>query len=403
MIARVRQPIITLTILLLAIGFLYAQDFVPTHVRELEEHYNAVMDIIGIDRGWLSSAVVPFAHQRGVKVKLCATLFGSSKLETFLSNPIYRERAITKLLQLVKSKRADGVDIDFELLPSSQRENLVTFMQNLTWAFHNGIPGSIVTMATPAVDWSGAWDYDALADIVDGLFIMGYDYHWGGSSNAGPVSPLDGFSRTVRWSVDDYLAKTGGKSDKIILGLPYYGYDWPVLKEQKYASTLGQGTARLYTQASPMAQSSGYRWDNNSSTPWFNYLTGTTYHQVWWDDSLSLSLKYDLALENNLGGVGMWALGYDEGHTELWGALSDHFLVSHTAPPQKPSGLIALNNTDGSITVSVPQVAYTDSYHVYITTDGNTYTHHAASNRPALTMTDLPWDQPVYLTVTASN
>jgi len=49
-----------------------------------------------------------------------------------------------------------------------------------------------VTLATPAVDWSSAWDFNALATESDGLFIMGYDYYWKGSSTTGPVSPLKG-------------------------------------------------------------------------------------------------------------------------------------------------------------------------------------------------------------------
>ena len=51
----------------------------------------------------------------------------------------------------------------------------------------------IITMATPAIDWSNAWDYESLAEITDGLFIMGYNYFYSGSSNAGPVAPLGGY------------------------------------------------------------------------------------------------------------------------------------------------------------------------------------------------------------------
>ena len=58
-----------------------------------------------------------FAHERGVKVKLCATLFGSAELTTLLNNSINRQNAINNLLSLVLLMNADGIDIDFELLP----------------------------------------------------------------------------------------------------------------------------------------------------------------------------------------------------------------------------------------------------------------------------------------------
>ena len=56
-----------------------------------------------------------------------------------------------KLRDLVISKNADGIDIDFELLPTNQRENLVLFMEELSFAFHSEMEDPIITMATPEV------------------------------------------------------------------------------------------------------------------------------------------------------------------------------------------------------------------------------------------------------------
>ena len=65
------------------------------------------------------------------------------------------EKALkSNLLDKVILRGADGIDIDFELVPSSQRENLVIFMEELSQAFHQSLDNPIITMATPAVDWS---------------------------------------------------------------------------------------------------------------------------------------------------------------------------------------------------------------------------------------------------------
>ena len=83
-----------------------------------------------------------------------------------------------------------------------------------------------VVLATPAIDWSNAYDYDTLADISDGLFLMGYDFHWSGG-DPGPVDPLYGGSPWSQWSLDwsvqDYLSK-GVPEDK-----PHFGNGtlWP--------------------------------------------------------------------------------------------------------------------------------------------------------------------------------
>ena len=295
-----------------------------TQINFFSAELDAYGNVIN-DHNWNNLYIVSFAHDRNVKVKLCATLFGQNSLETLLSDSLNRQNAIENLLELVINKNADGVDIDFELLPYSQRDNLVTFMQELSEAFHIHMDDPIITMATPAVDWSNAWDYNSLAYITDGLFIMGYNYFYAGSSNAGPVSPLGGYFYDLEFTLEDYLTKTQGQTDKIILGLPYYGYDWSVIDNMINSETTDAGIARIYSEAEPMAQSYGYTWNNISNTAWFSYQINNWY-QCWYDDSLSLSHKYQFAIDNQLSGVGLWALGYDEGYNELWGALSDKFI-----------------------------------------------------------------------------
>ena len=283
----------------------------------------------GLDdlHGWPITGLINEAHAHGTDVVLCATLFNSTDITTLLSSSTNRTNCINNLLAQVQAGNADGINIDFESFPSSQKDNMVTFITDLTATFHSEIPGSQVTIAMPAVDWSDGWDYNALASISDGLFIMGYGYHWSGSSTAGPVSPLTGWGTyNITWTVNDYLNKTGNDQGKIILDLPYYGYEWPTTSGSAGTSTTGSGDAKFYSEAIALAESWGFLWDNESQTPWYRYQDTTNHwHQGWYDDSLSLSLKYDFAMDQNLKGVGMWALGYDGSNSELWNLLYEKF------------------------------------------------------------------------------
>ena len=280
-------------------------------------------DIIN-NHNWENLYFIEFAQSQGVKVKLCATLFGQESLTTLLSNYFNRQNAINNLLDLVVNAGADGIDIDFELVPASQRENLVLFMQELSFAFHNELDDPIITMATPAIDWSNAWDYESLAAITDGLFIMGYNYFYSGSSIAGPVAPLGGYFYDIEYTVNDYLDKTNNQTDKLILGLPYYGYDWPVINDFINSETTGYGTARTYAEARNLSQFHENFWHDISNSSWFTYLNNQ-WRQTWYDDSLSLSFKYQFAKEKDLQGIGIWALGYDDNYNELWDVLENHF------------------------------------------------------------------------------
>jgi spore germination protein YaaH len=282
-------------------------------------------DIVN-DHNWENLYFIDFAQSHGVKVKLCATLFGSYELSTLLENYFYRQNAINNLLDLVLSVGADGIDIDFELLPTNQRDNLVLFMEELSFAFHSQMDDPIITMATPAIDWSNAWDYESLAEITDGLFIMGYNYFYSGSANAGPVAPLGGYFYDIEYTVNDYLNKTNNQTDKLILGLPYYGYDWDVVDSSINSETMSYGIAKTYAEARMLDEYYGSYWDQSSNSAWLTYYDDTwTWNQCWFDDHLSLSNKYAFAKEFELQGIGIWALGYDDDYDDLWNLLKLHF------------------------------------------------------------------------------
>ncbi|MEE9466410.1 MAG: glycosyl hydrolase family 18 protein [Candidatus Neomarinimicrobiota bacterium] len=368
-------------------------------------YFSAELDSTGRiidDHHWSATPLVDFAHARGVKVKLCATLSdwgGTFRIDSLLSNPVSRQRAIDTLLAQVQALGADGVDIDFEPLHISQRDNMVTFMQALTTAFHDRIPGSLVTIAVPADDWGGAWDYNALAQIVDGIFIMAYDYHWRSGPIAGPVSPLDGFWTNVRISVDDFLTATDHNPAKLILGLPYYGWDWPVENLTLYPNTTGLADARYYDTAYDMALTYGRNWDDSTSTPWVSYQS-SGWRQLWYDDSLSLSLKYKLAIDKDLAGVGMWALGFDGDRPELWGALADHFTTG--AAPSKPKIVAAINNGDGTVTIAANSFG-ADSLRLYTSANGVNFGVYGTYTAPAFVVAGLPADAVVYFKTQATN
>ena len=298
----------------------YNYDLLTT-IAYFSAETNSTGDLTNL-HGWPATDLINKAHANGVEVVLTVTLFDKSDIETLLSHNSYRDRLIKNLLYEVNRAGADGVNIDFESFPESQKNNLVSFVKNLRKSLRDSIPNAQVTLATPAVDWSNAWDFNALATESDGLFIMGYDYHWKGSTTTGPVAPLTGGSYNITNTVNTYLSITNNNYDKLILGNPYYGYEWPSNGGDKGASTTNDGTAVIFSTAESKALSYGKLWDSDSQTPWYRYQN-PSWFQTWYDDSLSLSNKYDFVISKKLGGVGIWALGYDEGYDELWNALNE--------------------------------------------------------------------------------
>ncbi|MBU1167692.1 hypothetical protein KKC60_04780, partial [Patescibacteria group bacterium] len=237
---------------------------------------------IGEKHDWPVTDLITTAHQNDVKVVLVAKNFSTSGIRDLLSSASNRSNAINNLVTEVKNASADGVNIDFEYVPEDQRNNFTTFVRDLTNTFHQEIPGSEVSLDAPAVDWNSSWDISALAAATDVLMIMGYDYHYAGGSQAGPVAPLESGNQWSNYNVtntiNSYVATAGGNKHKLLLGVPYYGYDWPTSSQSIPSGTTGRASAvRFNTLQENIDTGSRHRlWNNDSHTPYYLYSS----HQV---------------------------------------------------------------------------------------------------------------------------
>jgi spore germination protein YaaH len=219
---------------------------------------------------------------------------------------------------------ADGASVDFEGVSGTRKQALVTFLGDLRAALNSAVPGAYLSIATPAVDWSNAFDYDELAARCDHLMIMAYDYHWSTSATTGPVAPLAGWgSYNISWTIADYIT-WGAPRSKMLLGVPYYGYRWPSVSGAAGSTTTATGTALTYSNVMQEVAMQERLWDAPSATPWYREQT-PSWRQAWYDDDTSLTAKYARVLSEDLAGIGIWALGYDGTRPELWAVLGNAF------------------------------------------------------------------------------
>ena len=282
-------------------------------------------------RGWDTTPIIAYAHQRGVKVTLTVTNFGYDQNDKLLSDTVKQERMITTLISLLKSRSGDGVNFDLESVRNTQRTNMVSFMRRASARIKAELPAAEISMASPAVDWGGAWDLAQLAQACDYLIVMGYAYYWSGSSTAGPVAPLEGESSNVTRTIDTYLA-AGVPPEKLLLGVPWYGLDWPVVSGVRKSTATAAASSRTYVVAEPMAMTYGKVFDGLTKVPWVSYASGAAWRQIWYDDSLSLALKYNLVNTRALAGIGIWALSYDGARSEIWNGIKSAFISTGVGP-----------------------------------------------------------------------
>jgi len=277
---------------------------------------------------WSSAAVVNQALAQGVRVHLCATLF--SNHATFFGSPTARQTLINNLITLVQQRGAHGVNIDFEAVPAAQSANLTEFIIALGTQLHAAIPGAELSIALPAVDWSTVFNVSAMNPYVDIFIIMGYDYYWSGSSQAGPTDPLYSFGadydRNHSRSISYYL-HAGVPREKLLLGLPYYGREWETVSNQAPANTTGAfHSSRTYkTVRDNSATYSQGNYHPASTSNYYVYPSGSLWRQCFINSEHTLGRRYQQVQQRGLAGIGIWALGYDAGYEDLWNLIRDNF------------------------------------------------------------------------------
>lgn len=281
---------------------------------------------------WPWTDVINAAHTAGVKVVMAVTNFDADDIRTIITDSNVKSAFFANVVTKINTYNLDGVNIDFEGPYTADRGTLMnTFMTDLTTYIHTNLPGKEVSFDGPVVNWSG-WNFTGLASSCDYIFIMGYDFFGSWSTTTGPSSPLSGGTYNVGNSITNtswgYGSVVSSTPEKLILGIPYYGCHWTTQTSSAGSATIDYIASVRFRSCFPDVETYGRIWNSTYQVPWYTYQLESVWHQVWYDDEESLGLKYDLAINKNLLGVGMWALGYDGSRSELWDLLKEKFYAS---------------------------------------------------------------------------
>jgi len=313
--------------------------------------------------GWVDTDFVNIAKRNNTKVLLTISLHGEKNINTFFDSDFtVRDNLYKTVSDLIISKGADGIDINFENLPASKRKEFVEFIKNFKTYLHNefykdnldsdSLP--FLSMTIPAstnmqnyslrelsklkITRGGkvTTDTENSKDLVNLFTIMGYDYH--SNSVPGATSPLQSENNGPSLlNTLDIFESYGVDKSRTILALPYYGLMYeinPVIDSLTNRQTdISAQIERKLTYKEindffidqknlkyqidldliSMSKQISIVFDDNSMK------------EIFYDDSFTLKRKYAFAMTRGLKGVGIWALGYDKGRYDLWNLIDESF------------------------------------------------------------------------------
>ena len=230
--------------------------------------------------------------------------FNNNLISAILNNASAQENLLSQLVSIVQSKGFQGIDIDFEFILPEDKNAFVDFVSNVHDVFNPlGYPVSVALAPKTSDDQKGLLyegkDYEQLGKVADNVLLMTYE--WG--YTYGPpmaVAPVNKVREVVEYAINKI------PHEKINLGIPNYGYDWPLPYERGVtkARTIGN------VEAVQLAVSYGVPiyFGEVAMSPYFYYAKDGLYHEVWFEDVRSLQAKFSLVTEYDLRGMGYWQI-----------------------------------------------------------------------------------------------
>ena len=251
------------------------------------------------------------ARQRGARpVMHLSTLTEDGGFDTrrggmVLTDFSVQDRLVEEILQTLRARGYAGLDVDFEFLPGDLGPAYAAFLERLHRLLSSRglflwVALAPKTFAAQAGLLYEAHDYAALGAATDGVLLMTYE--WG--YTYGPpmaVAPLPNVRAVLDYAVTEI------PQEKIFLGVPNYGYDWPL--------PFVQGTTRAQSISNQRAielarqHRVAIQFDETAQAPFFHYTDqGGTVHEVWFEDGRSMAAKLRLVAEYGFQGAGFWNL-----------------------------------------------------------------------------------------------
>ena len=257
----------------------------------------------------IDTAALNLMNKAAIKVLPILTnnikqIFRGDVVHRIINSPVKRERLINDIIKALKKDSLDGINIDFEELKESKNETLVLFQKELYEKLH--AHGFLVTQDISP--FNDDYNLSELSRYNDYIVLMAYD-QFSESTAPGPIC----HQKWIEAAVDQATKKI--PSEKIILALAGFGYNWSVDSTGKKIDAI----PIKYQDALTIARTYQGKidFDNDSYNLHFNYTDdGNVDHEVHFTDAATSFNSLRFAVEYGLAGVSLWRMGSED--SRMW-------------------------------------------------------------------------------------
>lgn len=271
-----------------------------------------------------ADAILKKAKGDGKTLSLVIFRADNEAITELLSSPAEHANALIEdVTPIMREYGFRDLNIDIEHVGRAtvdERERFVTFLATVKAGVKKNKLGTLTVEITGSdLLKQNLSDPKAVGTIADYVVIMAYDYHYAGSEVTGPVAPLGGGGDDAEYDTKIALQKALEiiPAEKIILGIPLYGYQWETIGNIPRSAVI-PGTGQTASHRRVEEQLSTCTdcikgIDQPAREPYVIYQEDgdEVYDQIFFPDGASTQAKIDLANANEIGGIALWAIGYE--------------------------------------------------------------------------------------------
>jgi chitinase len=268
-------------------------------------------------------------------LKLMISIGGWSWSENFsdaVLTPSSRKKFAYSGAMIVDQYNLDGIDIDWEypglvgednVFRPEDKQNFTLMFQSIREALDSLSQKTAkhydVSTAIPCFnEFINVTEMGKASQYLDYVNLMAYDFYVNGV-NAGHHSnlyPSESYENenSADKAIKEYL-KTGVPSEKLVLGIPFYGRSWIMKTDDnkginRAVDSVSRGGGFTFIKDTLALRPGFVRyWDDKAKAPYL--WNADTKQFVTYDDEESVKLKCEYVKEKNLGGIMFWQYSSD--------------------------------------------------------------------------------------------
>lgn len=262
------------------------------------------------------TAITAAAKQANIKIiPVIANNFDPVRVSKVINNSDTSRLFIEELANLATTENYQGFDIDWEEINPADQQSFTLFIQKAAELLHTynltlTVSVHPQTGQTSDREVAKAYKLAGLSQTADTIKIMAYDFH-NPNSNPGAITPFIELKQVLKFSTSII------PTEKIILGLPTYGYDWPANGQK------GSAVSFLQAQEIIKKYNGQVTRDTNSDSLVGNYNFAENSHQVWFEDAQTINKMVEIARSYGVYQFSFWRLGVED--PEVWGKIKGTF------------------------------------------------------------------------------